>query len=135
VRAAACRISAAWGTWLGAISVASAIEHWARPEAFWGGCGAAEIGVVLLSGRPWGRGPRHWPFAWAQGARVPARLRRARPDGPSMAQRGLAGIHAGYHCASAPPRGLLEGGRDPKAGPKAERGDWGGVGGYLWSLR
>jgi len=37
-----------------------------------------------------------------------------------MAQRGLAGIHVGDPCAIVPPRGLLKGGGDPKAGSKAE---------------
>ncbi len=47
-----------------------------------------------------------------------ARLRRARPDGPSVAQRGLAGIHAGHPCASVPPRGLLEGAAPPRPARK-----------------
>ena len=66
---------------------------------FWvfGGTGGLGCGPLL---RACAARPAHWPFARAQGTRVTAPESGARRDGPSMAQRGSPGIHAGMSPAS-----------------------------------
>jgi hypothetical protein len=76
--------------------------------------------TVLLSSRPWGRGP-------LPAGRVEVRLRRDSRHGCRLSPVGPRKAHRGVPCAGAPPRGHPEpkrrangGGRDPKAGSKAE---------------